>query len=104
MLKRIVEVSKSSQHAGQHHVSRLVHDFEHVGPHGRHVCMAFDVLGQHLGFQVARSERGRLPLRQTKQLASQLLLALDFLHGECGIIHTGKLFDIADDQKSHPVI
>jgi serine/threonine-protein kinase SRPK3 len=32
----------------------------------------------------------RIPLATMKVISRQLLLALDFLHGTCGIIHTGQ--------------
>ncbi|KAK9234398.1 protein kinase, partial [Lipomyces kononenkoae] len=48
----------------------------------------FDVLGQHLDFQTVKYEDAKLPVMEVKVIARQLLLGLDFLHRECGIIHT----------------
>lgn len=33
---------------------------------------------------------GGVPLPVVRHIAQQLLTALDFLHRECGIVHTGK--------------
>ena len=65
--------------------------FKHEGPNGEHVCFVFDVLGYHLDHQTAWFKHGRLPVRAVKTITRQLLLGLDFLHRECGIIHTGTI-------------
>lgn len=79
----------NSNHQGRHYVLSALDPFKHNGPHGEHVCFVFDVMGYHLGFQAAKYEDGRLPVSSVKSVARQLLLGLDFLHRECGIIHTG---------------
>lgn len=89
ILSRILEMSRSSFHEGRNYVSHLLEQFNHSGPNGDHVCLVFDVLGHHLGFQAAQHEDGKLPIKAVKQITRQLLLGLDFLHRECGIIHTG---------------
>ena len=35
-------------HNYNNHVVNMVHNFEHHGPNGRHVCMAFELLGENL--------------------------------------------------------
>lgn len=70
-------------------MSHLLEQFTHTGPNGDHVCLVFDVLGHHLDFQAARYEDAKLPVRAVKMITRQLLLGLDFLHRECGVIHTG---------------
>ncbi|KNG88819.1 hypothetical protein ANOM_002487 [Aspergillus nomiae NRRL 13137] len=88
ILSKILEVSRHSSHQCRNYVSHLLEQFTHTGPNGDHACLAFDVLGHHLDFQIAKYEDGKLPVRAVKTIARQLLLALDFLHRECGIIHT----------------
>ncbi|KAE8398052.1 protein kinase [Aspergillus pseudonomiae] len=66
ILSKILEVSRHSSHQGRNYVSHLLEQFTHTGSNGDRVCLAFDY------------EDGKLPL----------LLAFDFLHRECGIIHT----------------
>lgn len=89
ILSRLSDISGKTTHVGRHYVSPLLNQFKHEGPNGQHICLVFDVLGHHLDFQTARYEDGRLPLKAVKILARQLLLGLDFLHRECGVIHTG---------------
>ncbi|EER28192.1 srpk, putative [Coccidioides posadasii C735 delta SOWgp] len=88
ILSRILEVSNKSSHGGRNHVLSLLDQFKHTGPNGDHVCFVLDVLGHHLDFQAAKYEDGQLPLKSVKVITRQLLLGLDFLHRECGIIHT----------------
>ncbi|KAF2215355.1 hypothetical protein CERZMDRAFT_110054 [Cercospora zeae-maydis SCOH1-5] len=52
----------SSEHPGREHVRKLLDSFEIEGPHGKHICLGYEPLGNSL--------------------------ALDFLHTEAGIIHT----------------
>ena len=89
ILYKISEVSRKSAHEGRNYVSSLLGSFQHTGPNGKHVCFIFDVLGHHLYFQTNKYESGRIPVKAVKTITRQLLLGLDFLHRECGIIHTG---------------
>ncbi|KAL4786084.1 protein kinase [Aspergillus varians] len=88
ILLKISEVSRQSSHQGRNYVSHLLEQFKHTGPNGDHVCLVFDVLGHHLIFQTINYEHGRLPVKAVKAITRQLLLGLDFLHRECGVIHT----------------
>lgn len=89
ILSKITELSSKTEHKGCHHVLPLRDQFKHEGPNGEHVCFVFDVLGYHLDHQTIWFKHGRLPVRTVKTITRQLLLGLDFLHRECGIIHTG---------------
>ncbi|KAG6103060.1 hypothetical protein E4U14_006454 [Claviceps sp. LM454 group G7] len=88
ILEKIREVSRESSHEGSKYISPLIDMFTHGGPNGDHVCLVFDVLGYHLGYQAAKYEDGRLPVKTVKEIVRQLLKGLDFLHTECGVIHT----------------
>jgi len=69
-------------------VTRLLDHFTHRGPYGRHVCMVFDVLGNNL-LDVIKNHRYRgIPLTLVKSIMKQVLIALDYLHTKCNIIHT----------------
>jgi serine/threonine-protein kinase SRPK3 len=46
-------------------------------------------MGHHLGLQATKFEQQRIPVAVMREVARQLLQGLDFLHRECGIIHTG---------------
>ncbi|KAJ5577020.1 protein kinase [Penicillium sp. DV-2018c] len=89
MLSKITDLSAKSNHDGRNHVLPLLDEFKHEGPNGQHVCFVFDVLGHHLIYQTINYEDGRLPIKVVRTITRQLLLGLDFLHEECGIIHTG---------------
>lgn len=89
LLSKITETCARSKHEGRHFILPVLHQFKHAGPNGVHVCFVFDVLGHHLYFQCSKYEDGRLPVRSVKLIARQLLLGLDFLHTECGVVHTG---------------
>ncbi|QSS62287.1 serine kinase [Histoplasma capsulatum] len=88
LLSKITETCARSKHEGRHFILPVLHQFKHAGPNGVHVCFVFDVLGHHLYFQCSKYEDGRLPVRSVKLIARQLLLGLDFLHTECGVVHT----------------
>ncbi|GMM34692.1 serine/threonine protein kinase [Saccharomycopsis crataegensis] len=72
---------------GYHKVIHLLDSFYHVGPHGTHVVMVFEVLGESM-LDLTRRYKAGVPIIYVKQIAKQLLLALDYLHRQCGIIHT----------------
>ncbi|KAG6106268.1 hypothetical protein E4U14_004700 [Claviceps sp. LM454 group G7] len=88
ILAKIQEMSQKSSHEGQKCILPLLEKFTHRGPNGLHVCLVFDVLGYHLDFQAAKHKDERLPVKAVKEIVRQLLTGLDFLHTECGVIHT----------------
>ncbi|KAM7198855.1 Serine/threonine-protein kinase [Rhypophila sp. PSN 637] len=69
-------------HLGVNHVLGLLNEFEHRGPNGNHVCLVFKPMGPDM------TKYPSIPLSMVKKIATQLLLALDFLHDNCGVIHT----------------
>lgn len=87
-MERIREVSSRSLHPGKDHVAQLKDNFEIKGPTGTHVCMVFELLGGSIAEQATSSQIQRLPSKVVKRITWQLLEALDFIHTECGIIHT----------------
>lgn len=76
-------------HPGYKHVICLLDDFRHAGPHGVHVCLVFEVMGEDLVALARRYRDGKLPAQLVKQVARQLLLGLDYLHRSCKVVHTG---------------
>lgn len=79
-------------HPGYKHVACLLDEFRHEGPHGVHVCLVFEVMGEDLVALVRRYCDEKLPIQLVKQVARQLLLGLDYLHRSCKIVHTGQWF------------
>jgi serine/threonine-protein kinase SRPK3 len=86
LLNKIVQANPN--HPGRKHVVSLLDSFEHKGPHGTHVCMVFEVLGENLLGLIKKWNHRGIPTQLVKQITKQVLLGLDYLHRECGIIHT----------------
>lgn len=86
LLQRVVESNPA--HPGRRHVVSLLDHFTHRGPNGSHVCMVFEVLGENLLGLIKRYHHRGVPEHICKQIAKQVLLGLDYMHRECGIIHT----------------
>jgi serine/threonine-protein kinase SRPK3 len=86
LLNKVVDANK--EHPGRRHVVSLLDSFNHKGPHGMHVCMVFEVLGENLLGLIKRWNHRGIPMPLVKQITKQVLLGLDYLHRECGIIHT----------------
>lgn len=84
------KISTLSDHKGIRYI-RLVQDsFKIEGQLGPHLCLVFEPLrepiwrlGRHLG-------NIGVPPDVLKPFLKVFLEGLDFLHSECGIIHTGK--------------
>ncbi|KAI8084322.1 kinase-like domain-containing protein [Gilbertella persicaria] len=73
---------------GYQHVAQLLNHFWHHGPHGKHACMTFEVLGESLLSLMKRYNYKGIPQPIVKRIAKQVLEGLDYLHRECGIVHT----------------
>lgn len=86
LLNKIVQANP--EHPGRKHVVSLLDSFEHKGPNGVHVCMVFEVLGENLLGLIKRWNHRGIPMELVKQITKQVLLGLDYLHRDCGIIHT----------------
>merc|ERR1712039_924846 len=69
-------------------VVQLVDYFEHMGPHGTHVCMVFETMGPNVLALIKRYNFKGIPLDIVRTLAAHALIGLDYLHRICGIIHT----------------
>lgn len=86
LLNKVVNANEN--HPGRAHVVSLLDSFTHKGPNGNHVCMVFEVLGENLLGLIKRWNHRGIPIPLVKQITKQVLLGLDYLHRECGIIHT----------------
>lgn len=62
--------------------------FTHKGPNGIHICMVFEVLGPNLLTLIRQYKLRGIPTPVVKRIAKQVLYGLDYLHRQCGIIHT----------------
>ena len=59
---------------------RMVDSFPHRGPHGLHMCMVFEALGENLLAVIKRFNYRGIPLPLVRRLAVDMLRGLDFLH------------------------
>ncbi|KAJ3363152.1 serine/threonine protein kinase, CMGC group [Allomyces javanicus] len=86
LLQRVVQADPN--HPGRKFVVELYDNFVHTGPHGHHVCMVFEVLGENLLSLIRRYRHQGIPIPLVKQLSAQVLCGLDYLHTKCQIVHT----------------
>ncbi|QRW15292.1 Serine/threonine-protein kinase [Ceratobasidium sp. AG-Ba] len=102
LLQRLI--SGDVNHPGRRHVIGFLDHFRHKGPNGNHVCMVFEVLGENLLGLIKRHQASEfpaclcpwltsiqakgVPVHLVKQIAKQILLGLDYMHRQCGVIHT----------------
>ncbi|KAL1925274.1 uncharacterized protein VTP21DRAFT_157 [Calcarisporiella thermophila] len=86
LLERIVQANP--QAVGRKYVVELLDHFKHRGPNGVHICMVFEVLGENLLSLIRRYNYRGIPVQLVKQITRQVLLGLDYMHRESGIIHT----------------
>lgn len=69
-------------------VIRLIDHFKHVGPNGQHLCMVLEYLGDSI-LQLIRYNRYKgLELNKVKEICKCILIGLDYVHRELGLIHT----------------
>jgi hypothetical protein len=81
-----------SKHEGAKHVRVVANSFVVPGPFGDHLCLAFELLREPLWMLVRHLGTVGLSPPIRKAFLKLILKGLDFLHSECRIIHTGKLF------------
>ncbi|KAL7746438.1 serine/threonine protein kinase, CMGC [Sorochytrium milnesiophthora] len=86
LLEKVVSANPAAP--GRQFVVELYDHFTHTGIHGTHVCMVFEVLGENLLALIRRYHHQGIPVHLVKQITAQVLAGLDYLHTDCGIIHT----------------
>ncbi|GLT39356.1 hypothetical protein SLA2020_135530 [Shorea laevis] len=69
-------------------VVRLVDHFKHIGPNGQHLCMVLEFLGDSLLRLIRFNHYKGLQLNKVKEICKCILIGLDYLHRELGIVHT----------------
>jgi serine/threonine protein kinase len=50
--------------------------------------MSFEVLGPNLLTMIKKYNHEGIPIAVVKRIAKQVLMGLEYLHVDCGIIHT----------------
>ncbi|KAI3949705.1 hypothetical protein MKX01_040922 [Papaver californicum] len=69
-------------------VVRLIDHFRHTGPNGQHICMILEYLGDSLLHLIKYNRYRGLNLNKVREICRWVLLSLDYLHREVGIIHS----------------
>jgi serine/threonine-protein kinase SRPK3 len=69
-------------------IIQLVDHFKHAGPNGQHICLVFELLGDSLLKLVQYNRYKGIGLNRVKQICKSILVGLDYLHNELGIIHS----------------
>ena len=82
----------TSSHPGTKYIRSLWDKFQIPGPHGKHWCLVHEPLWESCeGMQQAASHP-KFAKEFVRDILKGLLSALDYLHGECHIVHAG-MFD-----------
>ncbi|OJJ49864.1 hypothetical protein ASPZODRAFT_59299 [Penicilliopsis zonata CBS 506.65] len=83
--------SVETRHPGRNLIRKLLDHFYIQGPHGRHVCLVHEPLGTSADLLVKTFPGQTMTLDDMKPGIRQILVALDYLHSECHVIHTDLL-------------
>lgn len=76
-------------HPGRRVIRTLLDTFYISGPHGKHRCLVHPPLWESVLVLLRRNPIERLPSPVIAVVLHRLFLALDYLHTECHIAHTG---------------
>lgn len=81
--------SAQPTHRGFQHTLRFHDSFEFTGPHGTHCCLVAEALGYSLDYirKLRDDDDRRVAPSIVKKVVKQVLLGLEYLHDECGIVH-----------------
>jgi serine/threonine-protein kinase SRPK3 len=87
-LERIT--AANPEHLGYQHCLTLRDNFICSSTMGDHVSLVTDVCDSDASQLQLSQLNGAFPVHAIKRIIKQTLLGLDYLHRECGVIHTGK--------------
>ena len=87
LLRKVKDKGTKEGHQGGQLVVQLLRNFEQWGPNGKHQCLVLEALGPSLLSCIQQNEAG-LSMNKVKEVMSQVMQGLDFLHSSAGIIHT----------------
>ncbi|MED6287996.1 hypothetical protein CHARACLAT_022096, partial [Characodon lateralis] len=77
-----------SRHPSSQRIVKLLDEFKLAGVNGVHMCLVLELLGPNLrSWQLCFGKPGLLQ-PWVKQILTQVLQGLDYLHSQCKIIHT----------------
>ncbi len=82
---------QNPSHVGYSHIVHLTDSFYIDGPHGKHLCIVTEMAICNLLSLAEECFTGnRVPEYGAKLVMRDVLSALDYVHNECNIIHTGR--------------
>ncbi len=71
-------------------VRTMIDNFEIRGPHGTHQCSVYEPMRETMAQFQQRLPGGKIPGLLLKEYMKHLLLALDYIHSTCNVVHTGE--------------
>lgn len=77
------------RHPGFGLVRKTIDSFEVERGGAKHLCLVYEPLRETMEVYRRRFQGGRLPIPFVKAFAKILLAGVDYIHSECGIVHTG---------------
>jgi len=80
--------SANPRHPGFAHCLAVQHCFTVHSSAGGHICFATDVLGPNMMTLRSAQPNQTFPVSVAKRIIKQILLSVDYLHRECGYVHT----------------
>ncbi len=75
-------------HPGYQHVRFMLDTFKLKGKHGEHLCIVYDVLREPIDMCMEKFPGRRFNSEKLRLLLPALLQGLDYMHSECGVVHT----------------
>ena len=88
-LKMYQRIDRASKHPGRNAIRSLLDSFHIDGPEDKHHCLVHPPLFESVWEFLHRNPVQRLRKPVLVFTLRQVFLALDYLHTECQVIHTG---------------
>lgn len=85
----VSEFMADSSHEGRGNIRKLLDSFEVTGPHGNHVVLVFEAAQMSLRDMKLVFQRDGFDEDFIRGAITELLKALDFLHTQGELVHTG---------------
>ncbi|KAF9480907.1 kinase-like protein [Pholiota conissans] len=88
LVSSIVITHGNSNHPGYAHCIQLCGEVACKSRHGQHACLAFDAMGSDMATLQEKQPNRAFSSLVTKRIIKQILLVLDYIHGDCSRVHT----------------
>jgi hypothetical protein len=87
-------IRQNLEHRGRVILRTCLDDFEITGPEGKHMCLVYEPMREPFWIFQRRFVDRKLPLPIAKAYIYFLLVGLDYLHSECGVVHAGECLSL----------